>query len=123
MTGGRNIQTIVESVDIYPTLMDLCQIPLPGKIDGVSFRKTIEEPGQESPGEVAYSYYRNGISLRTDSFRLTRYFREEQPMVELYNYYADPDERRNLAENYPAKVTGLLPILEEGNTGLYLAPE
>lgn len=123
LTGGKNIENIVESVDIYPTLMDLCQIPLPGKIDGVSFRKAIEEPGQKSPGEVAYSYYRNGISLRTDSFRLTKYFREEQPTVELYNYYADPEERRNLAEDYPAKVTELLPILEEGNTRLYLAPE
>ncbi len=57
--------------------------------------------------------------MRTDTFRLTRYFRQEQPVIELYNYIVDPHETRNLAGELPDKVVELLPLLEEGDTGLY----
>ena len=67
----------------------------------------------------AFSYFRNGISLRTERYRITRYLRDDQPVVELYDHQADPFETINIASAYPDLVTDLLVLLNEGDTGLY----
>ncbi|MCB0664990.1 MAG: sulfatase [Saprospiraceae bacterium] len=114
-----SIESVVESVDIFPTLLDLCDIPLPGPIDGSSFAGKFKQSQVESGQGLAYGYFRNGISLRTDSFRITKYFREESPTIELYDYNDDPAETANVAHEHPEIVSRLMPLLEKGNTGLY----
>lgn len=116
---GIPVAVPVESIDLYPTLMELCEVSIPVGIDGGSFTDQLKAGNPPKRQEVAYSYFRNGISMRTDTFRLTRYFRQEQPVIELYNYNLDPHETRNLAGELPDKVVELLPLLEEGDTGLY----
>ena len=118
LDGGREINSVVESVDIFPTLLDVCRVDLPVEVDGKSFLTRLT--GVHENEDVAYSYFRNGISMRTDSFRITKYFREEEPKVELYDYHSDPYERRNIAASKPEKVESLLVLLEKGDTGLYL---
>ena len=68
---------------------------------------------------MAYSYFKNGISLRTDKYRLTQYFRKEEPTIELYDHENDPYETKNIVGTKPDIVEELLPLLELGNTGLY----
>ncbi len=114
---NKEIQTIVESVDIYPTLMELSGIPLNHKIDGGSFAQVLE--GDSKENEVAYSYFKNGISMRTQKYRLTKYFRNEEPIFELYDHNIDPNESKNIAEENAGIIADLMPILEKGNTGLY----
>ena len=116
-TKKQEIQTIVESVDIYPTLMEMCGLTSPLEIHGESFAPLFNN--ESSPKNVAYSYFNNGISLRTPQYRLTKYFREELPKIELYDHKDDPFETKNIAENRPDLIKQLSPILEEGNTGLY----
>ncbi|MCB0684940.1 MAG: sulfatase [Saprospiraceae bacterium] len=113
------VSDVVESVDIFPTLLDLCGVDLPGTVDGKSFSRLFDEVGVSEKEAAAYSYFRNGISVRTDTYRLTKYFRKEQPDIELYNYVKDPDETENIAGENPSIVQELLPLLEMGNTGLY----
>jgi arylsulfatase A-like enzyme len=121
--GGRKIHSIVESVDIYPTLMELCNIELPYPVDGESFVEMMRSSGnneaQDLSGQVAYGYFRDGISLRTDRYRITKYFRTEKPVIELYDHLNDPQESVNIAKMEPEIVLELLPILDIGNTGLY----
>ena len=114
----KKVESIVETVDIYPTIMELCNIGMKHKIDGESFNDsfTAATPKEDL---VAYSYFRNGISLRTTKYRLTKYFREEEPTVELYDHIADPNETKNIAQLNPDIVKSLMPLLEKGNTGLY----
>ncbi|UBM59806.1 sulfatase [Marinilongibacter aquaticus] len=112
------IESIVESVDIYPTLMELCDIPVDYQLDGKSLVPLLKgEKAKEK--NKAYSYFKSGISLRTDRYRLTKYFRKEEPNIELYDHLADPNESINIAASKPEIVSELMPILEAGNTGLY----
>ncbi|RAI85938.1 sulfatase [Algoriphagus yeomjeoni] len=110
--------SIVESVDIYPTLMELTGIEKPAGLDGKSFAKLLKSEESQT-GNVAYSYYKNGISLRTDRYRLTQYFRGAEPTIELYDHQKDPLESINIAAENPEIVANLMPLWQEGNTGLY----
>ncbi len=110
--------SIVESVDIYPTLMELIGIDNPSGLDGESFASLLKSKESQT-GNVAYSYYHQGISMRTDRYRLTKYFRNAEPTIELYDHQTDPLESVNIAAENPEIVAKLMPLLEKGNTGLY----
>ena len=46
---------------------------------------------------IAYSYWKDGISMRTEKYRLTKFFRKEEPKIELYDHLLDSDENKNIA--------------------------
>lgn len=119
MQKGRVSNCIVSSIDIYPTLMELCGVKAPSNIDGRSFAILLKYPNKRDWKNVAYSYFKKGISLRTDNYRLTKYYRTEMPNIELYDHKTDPYENKNIAALYPEITDSLLPVLEKGNTGLY----
>jgi arylsulfatase A-like enzyme len=110
--------SIVESVDIYPTLLELIGLENPGNLDGESFADLLKGKKTQT-GNVAYSYFKQGISMRTDRYRLTKYFRAAEPTIELYDHQTDPLESINIASENPKIVAELMPLLEKGNTGLY----
>jgi arylsulfatase A-like enzyme len=118
-TKGSVSENIISSVDIYPTIMELCGIKSPEKIDGKSHAEMIKKNTHPKKNLIAYSYFNNGITCRTDRYRLTRYFRKAEPVLELYDYLKDPNETRNIAGDNPDVVKKLLPLLEKGNNGIY----
>ncbi len=110
---------VVSSIDIYPTLLELCQLkPMKG-IDGESFKSLLTPKKQTKWKNVAYSYYNNGISVRTDRYRYTQYFRKQQPTIELYDHQNDPFETKNIAQESQKIIESLIPIWEKGNTQLF----
>ncbi|MCK5277584.1 MAG: sulfatase-like hydrolase/transferase, partial [Cyclobacteriaceae bacterium] len=117
--GGKTISKIVSTTDIYPTLMELCETSVHHSLDGNSLTDLMNNPVTAHWRNTAYSYFRNGISVRTDRYRLTKYFRNESPNIELYDHQNDPYETKNIALEYPEIVNQLLAVLEKGNTGLY----
>ncbi len=117
-TRAEKIDKIVSSVDIFPTIVDLCGLEMPKETTGRSLVPLLTNP-QTNWEEVSYGYFRKGISMRTDRYRLTRYFRNEEPVVELYDHETDPNETKNIAGEHPDVVKELMPLWEKGNTGLY----
>lgn len=115
---GVKLKEIVSTVDIYPTLMDFCQIPMPKDMDGHSLKPLLNNEAKNWQN-VAYSYFNKGISMRDTRYRMTQYFRDEKPAIELYDLKRDPHETENIAEKKPKIVQKLMPVLEKGNTGLY----
>jgi len=115
---GKPSNAVVESIDIFPTLMELVGLRVPDFVDGKSLSNIIDDSQGRSDG-IAFGYYRNGLSLRTDRYRLTRYFREQQPTIELYDYKIDPHESNNVAAKRPLIVDSLMMILKNGNSHLY----
>ena len=112
------IGNVIETIDLFPTLLNWCNVPLPYAMDGRSFADRINNtPNKEE--EVAYSYFNRGITMRTDRYRLTKYFRKEEPKIELYDHFNDPAEQHNIAASTPDLVRQLMPLLEKGNTGLF----
>ena len=68
---------------------------------------------------IAYSYFNKGATVRTDRYRLTKYFREETPVVELYDHDKDPYENTNIAAQSKNIIKDLSPILEKGDTKIF----
>lgn len=112
---------IVSAIDIYPTLLELCKLPVPQnvKLDGTSLTPLLAGKKLKNSDNVSYAYFNNGISMRTSSYRLTRYFRNEKPVVELYDHVKDPFENRNIASKNPDLVQKLMPLWEKGDTGIF----
>jgi len=106
-TAGRKTEALVEFVDIYPTLVELCGLPMPQGLEGTSFRPLLENPDQPwkraafSQQPFAFPGYGAGMgyTLRTARYRFTEWtvpgrdFRAR----ELYDYQTDPLEMENLA--------------------------
>lgn len=116
---GIKNRRIVSSIDIYPTLMDLCGVETPEGLEGRSFISLLDNPEDKNWKDVAYSYYRAGMSVRTPEYRMARYFAEDNVITELYQYGEDIFERKNIAEERKDVVDELLPLWEEGNTLAY----
>lgn len=116
---GKTINKIVSTTDIYPTLMELCGTPVSHSLDGTSLTGLMKNPDDKNWRNTAYSYFRNGISVRIDGYRLTKYYRNKSPTIELYDHEKDPNETINIESESPELVNQLMPILEKGNTGLY----
>ena len=116
---SRTISEVVSTIDLYPTLMAACGIDEAPATDGDNLLPLLRGDSDVNWRNTAYSYYRNGVSLRTPRYRMTQYFREAEPTVELYDHQADSLEKVNLASDRPEVIQDLLPVWERGNTGLY----
>jgi len=116
--GGIRVNQVVSAVDIYPTIVDLCGLNMPMQTDGKSLLPLLNNP-YALWDNVSYSYFMNGISLRTERYRLTKYFRKAEPTIELYDHQTDPNETKNIADEHSDIVGNLMPLWEKGNTGLY----
>lgn len=117
---NKKIDAIVESVDLYPTLLALSDIPLNHKVDGESLVPLMTTDNSKGQG-TAYGYFKQGITLRTPDYRLTKYNRDAAPVIELYDHTGDNDENKNIAAEKPEIVERLMPILEKGDTGSSVA--
>lgn len=107
---------VVETVDIFPTLTDLCGLPMPAGLDGKSLRPQLTNPAAPSV-KPARSWWNKGLrTVRDDRWRLVQGANGRQ--VELYDYAMDPEETRNHAAAQPdqvARLAALLgPALSEG---------
>ena len=114
---GRRSQAIVQSVDIYPTLVQIAGLKLPYNTDGRSLFNILQNPAIVNK-QNAFAYFNNGITMRTERYRVTKYYRNRSD-VELYDYAKDPFETRNIASENKEVTDSLLKMLEQGNTGLY----
>src|SRR5690606_33978537 len=80
---GQPSNAIIESTDIYPTLLDLTNQEIPHELVGKSITTIVNELDGDSD-RMAFSYVRNGVSLRALRYRMTPYFRDAQPVPVLY---------------------------------------
>jgi iduronate 2-sulfatase len=119
-TAGRRTAGIVECVDMYPTLLELCGLePPPQPLDGRSFAPLIDEPSQRWK-HSAFSVF--GIeeigqrSITTEQYNyievLPTPLREHR--IELYDLVADPDESEDLYAARPEVAEVLAARLELG---------
>ena len=105
--AGKSTDALTEFVDIYPSLCELCDLPVPEFLQGTSFVPLMEHPGTTWK-KAAFSRYHNGDSIRTNRYRYTEWRREitkvtYMPEIEsyasmLYDHRTDPMENVNIAE-------------------------
>jgi arylsulfatase A-like enzyme len=105
--AGRKTGALTEFVDIYPTLSELCGVPLTDGLEGTSFTPLLSDPDRKWKKAAFSQYPRNiagvgsgvGYSLRTERYRYTQWTAKgkDYRAAELYDYETDPQENVNLA--------------------------
>lgn len=108
-TRGTKTNKLVEFVDIYPTLVELCGLPMPEKLEGTSLLPLLRD-AQLPWKTAAFSVYEkeipgmgNGLgrAMRTERYRFIEWSAEgnEKRIHELYDHQVDPQETTNIANN------------------------
>ena len=95
LTDGTNCDRPMDTIDLYPTLTDLCGLNAPDNLDGISMRPLLQNP--EMPWKPAISILQHqNVTVRSDDFRYIRYADGSE---ELYDHRKDASEHQNLAAN------------------------
>lgn len=90
---------LVQSIDLLPTLLDLCGLTAPPQVDGRSFRPLLEGKAKEFRDQVV-TVMKNTHMLATREWKLVASDgRQSQAMVELYNRREHPLEVVNRASD------------------------
>lgn len=90
-----NTNKPVGLIDLYPTLLDLCELPANPTNEGHSLRPLLGDPGSADwPHAALTTYARNNHSVRDERFRYIRY---EDGSEELYDHTDDAHEWNNVA--------------------------
>jgi uncharacterized sulfatase len=95
----------VELIDVYPTVAELCGLPVPDTCAGKSLVPLLRDP--DAPGQkgaitqvsrrIRASVDYEGRSLRTERFRYTEWKTTGETIAELFDHDTDPHEHVNLA--------------------------
>ena len=106
----------VRHVDLFPTLADLCGVPMPDGLDGRSLRPLMEGGSlSEEPAyleAVGVKLEGNRIlGVRTPEWKLLRRGNGRLTLYKL-NGGSGPDEKRNLYRRHPEVVKQLESVLE-----------
>jgi iduronate 2-sulfatase len=114
---GSSSQTLIETVDIFPTVAELAGFPAPNgpqPTDGKSLVPVLKDPTSRVRDHAYHCYPRGnrlGRAIRTDRYRLVEWKEWAGPTdsveYELYDYQDDPLETKNIAGEQPRIVAEL----------------
>ena len=132
--SGLKSDALVEAVDIYPTLLDLCGIQSNGELSGVSLKPVLADPSA-TVKEAAFSQFvrpygalmgkpasHTGYSVRTRDWRCTAWYNVKNgslEFTELYNLKENRIEKKNESgeDQFADVEAGMLRLLQEYKNG------
>jgi iduronate 2-sulfatase len=106
--AGAKTTSLVETIDILPTLCDLAGIKYGKRFQGKSFAGSVldeDKKARESAlSDLPVDHGQRGWSIKTTTHRYTRWYASRAfkkiILEELYDHTSDPDETNNLAVKY-----------------------
>jgi iduronate 2-sulfatase len=113
---GTATTALVELLDLYPTLSELCKLPIPAGLDGLSLVPVLEDPNRQvrsfamtqHPRPAYYSRAETsvpevmGYSIRTPEWRYTEWrdWKSGKTIAgELYDHRQEPHETQNFFDH------------------------
>ena len=96
--AGRRIGSQVPLVDLFATLLDAFDLPIPTGIDSKSFLPLLREPGAPRPAYLCcLAHGRQQLGLRADGYKYVITPGKDGAAEELYDLDRDPREVTNLS--------------------------
>ena len=117
---GAETEAVVELLDLYPTLADLCDVEPSHELRGESLRPILDDPsaGWQRPAytQVVRGQVGMGYSVRHGDWRLTQWGQDGSGGLELYNVIEDREGYYNHASDpeHAAILDRLHGLLKEG---------
>jgi choline-sulfatase len=114
LNNGGISSSPVELIDLYPTLMDLTNINTPKHVVGKSLEPLMKNVHASIRGS-ALTRWRNGYSIKTKRYRLTKWGSNGELGYELYDHKNDKNELINLAnrQDYEQVMDSLKLVIDE----------
>lgn len=117
--NGTRCPRVVQLVDIYPTLVDLCGLPAAPGLDGVSLKPLLANPNAawDKPAFTVWNERGRGITgvvVRTEQWRYAKFYGRGAGHF-LTDPVNDPHELKNLADDpkYAEVVKKLGALIDE----------
>lgn len=132
---GQKSKAIVGLIDLYPTLAELCQIPIPQNLDGLSFKATLENPAISTRQYIRTVLPRAATDLKPrgaglsmiheNGYRFHQWWEgslEERPSktnilgFELYDHYHTtntPLSLKNIAKEKPEMIEEFQKLIDQ----------
>ncbi len=98
--------SLVELLDLYPTVASLCGLEVPSRLQGKNLTPLLDDPKQ-TVRDTAFSVAPSskGFLLREDRWAYIQYMEDASKGIELFDMQADPRQYTNLAERPEHAVT------------------
>ncbi len=90
--------SLVELLDLYPTLSNLCGLKVPERLQGKDISKMMTDPAKEVRS-AAFSVNGKGFLLREENWAYIAYGKDGQGDEELFDMKQDPKQFTNLAKD------------------------
>jgi len=102
-TAGKKTKALVELVDVYPSLVEMCGLEVGAHLEGHSVMPLVNDPEREWKG-AAFSQFSKGkmrgYAMRTEEYRYVEWVKDDEVVArELYDQMDDPEERVNLVSS------------------------
>jgi arylsulfatase A-like enzyme len=94
--AGARCDRTVDLMCLYPTLSELCGIPVPAHVQGKSIKALLADPKAAWDTPAITTHLPNNHAVRSERWRYIRYANGDE---ELYDHDADPHEWTNLAKD------------------------
>ncbi|ULB35112.1 sulfatase [Proteiniphilum propionicum] len=101
--NGKSL-SMVEFVDIYPTLCELCNLPAPqNQLDGKSFVPILKNPKTKTKSSV-FIQWQSGYSIVNKRYSYAEWEKEDgKTSVMIFDHKIDPKENKNQVNEYHYK--------------------
>jgi iduronate 2-sulfatase len=118
--NGRTCTRMVQSLDLYPTLVELCGLPPVTGLEGRSLTPLLADPASRWD-DPAFSVWSedgrtlHGVAVRTEDWRYVEFGPNGSNGAMLFDPHKDPLEMTNLAEDprFAAVRARLSPLVRE----------
>ncbi len=104
--AGQRFDALVETTEIFPTILDFLDVRLPPRIHGKSLLPLMTQKEEKIRDYAYMGYFKQSWRVNDHDWSFMMYLDKKTPS-ELYHFKEDPEEKNNLIDKNPQKAMEL----------------